>query len=166
LRKHWKLGLLTVVASGFATPAFSQNTTFTFHGTCSDCSGTATATLVLSNYTLGQAITGANFVSFTYNGTNLQVPFTITASTLQSVSGSMTTIPGANTFEVVASNLNEIEFESQVNGSWFCGLGDSGTLGTWTGAPPTTPAPPTSLLVGVGLLAFAAFGFWRRHRLA
>jgi hypothetical protein len=172
LRKHWKMGLLAIVSSGFASSAFAQNTTFTFHGTCSDCSGTATATLVLANYTLGQPITGSNFVSFTYNGTNLGGPFTIAPGPQSSffpyatdfgVSGSINMIPGANNF-TAAQNLPHIIFSSQSNGDWYAGADDYGTAGTWTAAPPATPAPPTSVLVGVGLLTFAAFGLWRRHR--
>ena len=57
-------------------------TSFAFSANCVDCAdaaGTPTyavsGTLVLDNYMLGTAITFANFVSFTYNGSNLISPF-------------------------------------------------------------------------------------------
>jgi MYXO-CTERM domain-containing protein len=171
MRKYWNIfGLLFVMAlavteSSSAAPA---TTTFNFSGRCSDCSGTATASLVLvGSYTLGTPITSSNFVSFTYNGTNLTGPFTYTpSSTNFSVSGSMTNIPGANAFYVVGSNAG-VYFDSVLNGNWNVGLSDQGTAGTWSmagGSVSATPAPPTSILLVIGLMALTAFGVWQRRR--
>ena len=68
-------------ASAGATSVSSQDQTFTFTGACTDCydgHASVSATLVLSNYTLGSAIGVGNFVSFTYNGSDLILPFTVT----------------------------------------------------------------------------------------
>jgi hypothetical protein len=158
-------GLLLTVGLASAAPG---TITFNFSGTCSDCSGTATASLVLAGgYTLGTPITSSNFVSFTYNGTNLTGPFTFTPSSPNfSVSGSMTNIPGANAFYVVGSS-NAVYFDSVLSGNWNVGLSDQGTAGTWSmsgGGVSATPAPPTIILLAIGLMSLTAFGVWQRRR--
>ena len=73
MRKYWKIfGLPLVVALAVtqSSSAAPGTTLFNFSGTCTDRSGTATASLVLAgSYTLGTPITSSNLVSFTYNGT-------------------------------------------------------------------------------------------------
>jgi hypothetical protein len=186
MRKPWKVVLITLATVVFGiTPASAvpaSTTTYNFSGTCTDCSGTATATLVLSNYTLGTPITSSNFVSFTYNGTNLTGPFTITSgSPGLFVSGSINTIPGPNNFSVsvgintiAAQNRSTVShavasnsFFSNTNGNWSVGVipFDFGTNGVWGAAIAVTPAPPTSVLLVLGLLAVAAFS-WRQRRTA
>lgn len=169
MRKYWNVfGLMLVMALAMtqSSSATISTTTFHFSGTCTDCSGTATATLLLAgNYTLGTPITTSNFVSFTYNGTNLTGAFTYnTATPGLSVSGSMSNIPGQNTFYIV-NNLG-VFFTSGLNGGWSVGLTDLGTGGTWTGtgAVSATPAPSTSLLLAMGLMSLLAFRLWRRPR--
>ena len=52
----------------------NADTTFNFTGTCNlDCTGTATATLVLQNYTIGNQFSGGNFVSFAYHSNILNI---------------------------------------------------------------------------------------------
>jgi MYXO-CTERM domain-containing protein len=170
MRKYWNIfGLLLVVALAVteSSSAAPGTITFNFSGTCTDCQGTATATLVLvGSYVQGTPITASNLVSFTYNGTNLTGPFTYTPSTPSFfVSGSMTNIPGANAFDVVANN--NIFFDSELNGNWSVGLTDLGTAGTWSlagGGVSPTPAPPTSILILMGLMSLAAFHVWQRRR--
>jgi MYXO-CTERM domain-containing protein len=161
------LAAVTLGLSQISSGAFSTVTTYNFTGTCSDCSGTGTATLTLGNYTLGQPITTSNFISLTYNGTNLQGAFTIpTGAPNLSVSGSITTVPGTNNVTVVSSLFNSVVFNSSTTGSWFVGLGDAGTTSVWTAASPTptpTPAPPTIVLLAMGLLAMAALFWWQRR---
>jgi MYXO-CTERM domain-containing protein len=171
MHKYWNIfGLLLIVALAVteSSSAAPSTTTFNFSGTCSDCSGTATASLVLAgSYTLGTPITSSNFVSFTYNGTNLTGPFTYTPSTVNfSVSGSITNIPGSNAF-VVAGGNNSLDFITNTNGTWFVGLSDQGTAGTWSmpgSSVSPTPAPPTSIWLLIGLMSVAAFGVWQRRR--
>ena len=169
MRKYWNIfGLLLVMALAMtqSSSANSGTITFNFSGTCTDCSGTATATLVLvGSYTLGTPITTSNFVSFTYNGTNLTGPFTYTTSTPGlSVTGSMTTIPGRNQFLI--SNNAGVFFTSGTNGGWSVGLTDLGTAGTWSlpGGVSATPAPTTGILLVIGLMSLAAFRLWQRQR--
>ena len=77
------LAAALLVIGSSAIPAFATGTTtetFDFVGACSDCSGNGTGTLELTGgYVQGSAITVSNFVSFTYNGTDLFGPFTILA---------------------------------------------------------------------------------------
>ena len=170
MRKYWNIfGLLLVVALAVTESASAApgTITFTFSGTCTDCSGTASASLVLAgSYTLGTPITSSNFVSFTYNGTNLTGPFTYTPGTPNfMVSGSLTNIPGANALYVLANN--DIFFTSGLNGNWSVGQTDLGTAGTWSmagGSVSPTPGPPTVILLVIGLMALTAFGSWQRRR--
>jgi MYXO-CTERM domain-containing protein len=180
MRKYWNIfGLLLVAALAVteSSSAAPGTITFNFSGTCTDCSGTATASLVLvGSYTLGTPITASNLVSFTYNRTNLTPSFTFTPSSQNfSVIGSMTNIPGSNAFlvegntngVVVNGSTNGIFFNSGLNGNWSVGLSDQGTAGTWSmagGSVSATPAPPTSILLLIGLMALTAFGVWQRRR--
>jgi hypothetical protein len=96
---------LIIVAAAFAfgsqpAQATTVDSTFTFTGTCTmDCSGTANATLVLSDYTLGTDING-HFVSLTYKSNILS--FSLTAADapniLQSVINSP--LPGPESINI------------------------------------------------------------------
>jgi len=77
-----KLSLIVVAAAVtlvFGSPHAAQAapvtfSTFDFKGTCSDCNGFGTGTLVLANYTLGNSFdTAANFVSFDYSSNLLSL---------------------------------------------------------------------------------------------
>lgn len=79
-----------------ATLLAPTTTTFTFVGTCGDCHGSAQAELTLSNYSLGDTINLANFVSFHYDGTDLLAAYSITAGNLTSLYGHIAgTLPAA-----------------------------------------------------------------------
>ncbi len=89
----YALSLACVLASA-PFSARASKVEYDFSGICTDCTGTAAAQLVLQNYTPGTALTAANFVRFTYDGTNLLRPYTITAAELSGVSGAIpTTLP-------------------------------------------------------------------------
>ena len=81
------LAALVFSAPSFLHATAISNSEFTFSGTCSDCTGTATATLTLTNYTQGNSILFANLVSFQYDGTNLLAPFLVNQANLLSISG-------------------------------------------------------------------------------
>ena len=78
-----KLSLIAVLSASIAFGGQASaivalpTTTFSFTGFCIDCSQqaggpiTTQAQLTLANYTLGSQITANNFVSFTYDGSNL-----------------------------------------------------------------------------------------------
>jgi hypothetical protein len=69
-----------VLLAMISTPVFAtSNITIKFVGTCTDCAGQATATLVLKDFALNgtsQALVNQNLVSFTYDGSNLLAPYT------------------------------------------------------------------------------------------
>lgn len=171
MNRYWKVfGLVAVLALAATqrSSALISTTTYNFTGTCQDCSGTATATLtVLGNYTLGTALSSSNVVSFTYNGTNLVTPFTITPSSPNFfVYGSITNYPGQNNVAISSSQSRTSGFFSNTNGSWGVGLLDHGIASLWGAAAPATPAPSTSILLALGLAMLAGFSLWRRRRLA
>lgn len=154
--------VLLPVALSLASPAARADTlsTFDFSGTCSDCTGSGTAALVLNNYTLGTAISASNFVSFTYNGTDLLAAFTITASPDVVVQGSIDEpLPGPETFAVFG---DENDFSSSSTGFWCVGGGcvaDYGFTHVWmttTDATASVPEPMTIALLGGGLIGLAA----------
>ena len=78
---------------GVAGPSsLPTHTEFQFTGLCSDCfsgAGSAHAQLVVQNYVLGNSFSISNFVSFAYDGTDLQSPFTITSGNIANFSGSI-----------------------------------------------------------------------------
>ena len=137
----------TVVAPG-------ADQVFEFSGVCSDCTGIGTGELTLSStYTLGAPVTKANFISFHYDGTDLQDEFTIANSDVASIGGSI--MPGPADFHVY--NSEQFGFRSLLNGSWFIGYttpADFGPNGSF-GIASSVPEPATWALMAVG---FAALG--------
>jgi hypothetical protein len=80
-----------------------------FEGYCSDCTGLGTAELILQNYTLGNELTNANFVGFSYSS-NLT---SYTISQLYSLSG------------VLGGSSNET-LDLELEGSGLGPYGDTG----------------------------------------
>jgi hypothetical protein len=143
-----------------------DSSTFYFSGACLDCDGTATATLVLQNYTPGNIILHDNFLSFTYDGTDLMPAWFIDAGTnfligdeVPNISPSMipASLPAFANFHIEA--VGSVWFDSNVDGVWRAGdrslEEDFGRNGLW-GANPQggdVPEPGGFLLMGAGLLA-------------
>ncbi len=144
------IGCLLLASIG-AARATVTDTTFYFSGVCSDCSGTGQGQLVLQNYNLGDTITSSNFVSFTYDGTNLVPGYQVTGGQYFSVGGQIDApLPGAEFFYVDPNN-GDPYFLSETDGFWCVGntCGDTGTSSTWAAS---VPEPATALLLGVPLL--------------
>ena len=161
--------------------------TFYFTGACSDCgagggSGTASATLVLQNYTLGNTLENTNFVSLAYTSP-LMGTLTVDTSVFvsfgengfQSVISS--NLPGPQNVHIywtLFTNNNNVEHDyelatSAAGPNWFLSENtynlnlDNGTdLGTWSSSA-ATPLPATLPLFATGLGAFGLLG-WRRKR--
>ena len=139
------------------------SSTFYFSGHCLDCVGVVTARLVLKNYFQGTPINPAEFVSFTYDGSNLLSPYSILASASPSVSGNIPgALPSAADFHV--STFLHF-FDLSTSGIWNTGSpgpSDNGNIGSFSpNAPSTVPEPATMLLMGAAL---AAAGVARRLR--
>lgn len=141
--------------AALSAPAAAVDTTFLFTGTCSDCTGTGKGTLVLKDYTIGDALSTANFVSFSYSSN-------LTSFSLDSVNqliGSLTNLPGANFVEF---NSDDFVFSSFAAGGFspWC-TGPTGTCGddfgltsSWSLAAASVPEPAmwAVMVLGFGLL--------------
>ena len=155
------IAAVLALAGAFSTSP-ARAVTFTFAGVCTDCAGTATAELVLNDYTLGAAIDDTNFVSFRYGGTNLLPAYTISAADLPSLSGSIDgPLPAS---ESVVFATSDLEFVSNTSGGWCTGArfscgDDLGASHLWSAVADdttTVPEPLTISLLGGGLLGLAA----------
>jgi hypothetical protein len=121
-----------------AAPGVATTTTFSFVGTCTDCSGQGRATLVLQNYTPGSGtIPQASFVSLTYSS-NL-VNYTLTSANVVQIKGGLpATLPSAASIDFFATTggaFQGMELSTYNNGTWCAGFecaGDYGTAGTWS----------------------------------
>ena len=147
-----------LVALVFSAPSFLHataisNSVFTFSGTCSDCTGTATATLTLANYTQGNAIGFSNLVSFQYDGTNLLAPFLVNQANLLSISGIIPlALPSQADFFI--ENTSFLFFRTiNASGGWNAGNDDFGTNGVFAAKAPTSgvPEPATVAMMAFGL---------------
>jgi hypothetical protein len=156
---------LLFVCAFSAAPIPPTTTTFSFVGTCTDCSGQGQATLVLQNYTLGSTILLANFVSLTYSS-NL-VNFTLGPANVPSISGSLpaslTSAADVDFFATTGGAAQGMELHTSSNGNWCGGFecaGDYGTAGTWSlysaPVPTAASAPALSARMQICLAALMA----------
>jgi hypothetical protein len=153
-----------VAVVGLNTPARAAlavlEETYSFSGTCTDCLGDVRATLVLEDYTQGNSITTANFVSFSYSGSNLDPSFTISPADLTSISG---VIPSdlPSPARVNISFLTDLSnFVTVSDGTWYVDVSDYGTNGTWNAVP--EPSTWAMMLLGLAGLGFAGYRASRR----
>jgi hypothetical protein len=153
-------GYFTVTV-GMTPPAGVTTSVFKFGGSCSDCTNPS-GTLYLQNYTLNQAITAANFVSFIYSSNVLN--FTLLPSDNPLVSGMfVTSLPAPANISLVGPGISVLT--SLSSGSWCGGLdcaSDKGSSSTWSmasgsGSLLTIPTLSTPALVGMALV-MAALG--------
>ena len=176
MRKITPFVIAAVFSIFFLQPktANAVTTGFNFTGTCSfDCTGTATATLVLQNYTIGNTFDGTNFVSFAYHSSILNI--TVGAANFGGATGRFVSLPGGAlvglTFTAVfppnpSTQLGE--FDSLASGFWCIGpfgcAADGGIAHVWSVAP-AVPLPAALPLFATGLGALGLLG-WRRKRKA
>lgn len=146
-----------------ASPARADTIAYTFSGVCADCTGTASASLVLQNYKLGDQIGDTNFVSFTYNGTNLFGPYTVTAADQPALFGSID--PNLPSAETIFVSDDAVQFISSTDGTWCTGMAfgcvfsaDYGPTHLWSeaSAASAVPEPVTFSLLGGSLLGLVA----------
>jgi hypothetical protein len=146
-------------------------TTFTFTGTCFDCTGQGTGTLVLQNYTPGTALQTSNFVSFFYTS-NL---ITVEANSLNNLVGMLpASLPDAADvtmdqlvvtpscrFNCTTYDFNSANFD---NNQWSMGIDDEGTNGIWSAATTagTVPEPGSLTMLATGLAGLGALKLRRR----
>jgi hypothetical protein len=138
-----------IALAGAATPAAASTVIYDFVGTCPGCMGMGVGEVVLQNFTPGQALTAANFVSFSFTTSFGQV--SINASQLTSFGGLLdpANMTGAwlkigedgQTFESTGTSFWEVM--SSLNGSSIGGGGGGG--GGRQGRDPDSgsPSPPT-----------------------
>jgi hypothetical protein len=176
MKDLFRLGTLCVAAALFAGLSHAGTVTYDFTADCCDDSygpGSGNGTLVLQNYTLGDALEKSNFVSFSYSSPW----FSISTDSLDSTNGSLSgmlpvDLPGPANVTIGemlvtpgCSTCGEVDFSSaigQYNQFSFQGVGaseeDWGTDAIWSKA--TVPEPSSLVMLAVGLAGLVA---WRRR---
>ena len=172
-----RLGTLCVAAAVFAglshASAVTTYSTFTFTGDCGDCTGQATGTLVLKNYTLGDPLETSNFVSFAYSSNLLSFGPDSLDSSDGILEGMLPVdLPGPATVYIENIVLSpgcedcaELGFYSETfdSDAWTIGVQDYGTSGIWSAAAAKSavPEPSSSAMLAAGLAGLIA---WRQRR--
>jgi hypothetical protein len=154
--------VLAAVETSFAGACIQggPQATYQFVGQCTDCTGTGVGLLTVQNYTLGTTLSNCNFVSFTY--TSNLTSFTVTTSGSYYLSGMLpVSLPAAAAVQVSGSGSNN--FLSNTDGTWYVGLADRGTGGTWS-LPSTVPTLSAAAIGALGLLLAGAGTLLVRRR--
>ncbi len=126
---------------------------FDFTGVCTDCTGNATATLILlAGYVPGTPLATMDLYSFNYSS-NL-TSFSIHNDQTATLSGELPATSGPA--DVTISGMNGT-FTSALDGTWSADVptpSDMGTSGIWTvpAGGSSTPEPQSFTFVGLGLL--------------
>jgi hypothetical protein len=141
--------------------AVVQEETYFFTGVCSDCRGDVSATLVLEGYTQGESLTKADFVSFSYSGSNIVPAFTIPPSDLYNITGVIPTDLPAPAQVILSFYVSPTNFWAYSDGNWYVNASDYGTNGTWSVPEPSTWA---MMLLGFAGLGFAGYRRTRKPR--
>ena len=137
-------------------PDLPVNQGYLWSGLCSDCTGTATATLTLHTYLQGTPILSTNFVSFTYDGTDRAGAYTILPAALSSIAGNIPlSLPSVADFQIVSSGALPT-FATHADGSWVLGNDDFGASSSFSPAP--EPASYALVAGALVLLATATRG--------
>jgi hypothetical protein len=195
--QKWITGVLAsltfALSAGAQASVANTYTTYDFVGKCTDCEGYGRAHLTLVNYTYGDQILAeswneeiyneddtevigwvnhlANFVSFSYEGSNLFPAFSISAGGAGVGAGGVIASPQDSQFGFdVQSSTGRVDqygeqlfvyFRANRNGNWFLGernnVNDYGTNGTWVQAASNqVPEPSTLALLSLAGVAFGA----------
>ncbi len=151
--------MITVGAtSGWATIAVEV---YTFTGTCTDCTGDGTGTLILyAGYVPGTALAADDLYSFNYSS-NLIPDLSIFNDPTEDITG---TLPiGSGPADIVISGANGT-FTTSTDGDWSAIDDDSGTDGIWSSSS-VTSTPEPSALPAIGMcLAGVVFLRGRRRK--
>jgi hypothetical protein len=145
---------------------------FEFTGVCADCSGSGFGVLTLSNYTLGQAITPANFVGFSYSSNlySYSIGLSPWSDQLGAISGMLGSVwsPGyidttPGYLDIQDAETPSIVFSASPAGNWCVGINcgnDNGPASSWTTLS-AVPEPTSVIPVALGV---SAISLYRRRR--
>jgi hypothetical protein len=145
-------------------------TTYEFAANCVDCATHAGTSdyivhgqLVLTDaYVLGTTILPTEFVSFTYDGSNLYHSFTIDSEDLLRIFGALPAkLPGPPAVDIVITSKYPFgapgnnTFQINANGTWF--LGQPTDFGNEASFAVPEPSTWAMLLAGFSALGFAGY---------
>jgi hypothetical protein len=163
------LSCLALLLLVFVAPARATSvgqSVFDFSGDCFDCyqgEGSVSATLTVTGYALGDEITTKNFVSFTYNGSDLLGAFTVADADVIDdgfVNGAIgSPLPGPYEFSVDGGGHLFQSYISDSEGFWCAGAScasDVGNNAVWSQGA-SVPEPASIAMFGLGLAAVGAF---------